>query len=82
MTYPIAVISIAAIVVLVHLWKVIRRFAALFAGLGRNSRCRPRSVIWLSNSVVRLMPFIVAGVIGRHLGIRQYLRHQQRPSHD
>jgi type IV pilus assembly protein PilC len=38
MTYPIAVISIAALVVLVILWKVIPTFAALFAGLGPNRR--------------------------------------------
>ena len=34
MIYPIAVLSIAAIVVAVILWKVIPTFAALFAGLG------------------------------------------------
>ena len=34
MVYPIAVISIAGLVVAVILWKVIPTFAALFAGLG------------------------------------------------
>ena len=72
MTYPIAVISIAAIVVLVILWKVIPTFAALFAGLGAELPLPTQIVIWLSNSVVRLMPFIVAGVIAGIYGIRQY----------
>jgi len=72
MTYPIAVISIAAIVVLVILWKVIPTFAALFAGLGAELPLPTQIVIWLSNSVVRLMPFIVAGVIAGIYGLRQY----------
>jgi len=72
MTYPIAVISIAAIVVIVILWKVIPTFASLFAGLGAELPLPTKIVIWLSNSVVRLMPFIVVGVIGGIYGIRQY----------
>jgi type IV pilus assembly protein PilC len=72
MTYPIAVISIAAIVVLVILWKVIPTFAALFAGLGAELPLPTQIVIWMSNSVVRLMPFIVVGVIAGIYGLRQY----------
>jgi type IV pilus assembly protein PilC len=72
MTYPIAVISIAAIVVLVILWKVIPTFASLFAGLGAELPLPTQVVIWLSNSVVRLGPFIVVGVIAGVYGIRQY----------
>jgi type IV pilus assembly protein PilC len=72
MTYPIAVISIAAIVVVVILWKVIPTFAALFAGLGAELPLPTQIVIWMSNSVVRLMPFIIAGVIAGVYAIRQY----------
>ena len=72
MTYPIAVISIAAIVVIVILWKVIPTFASLFAGLGAELPLPTKIVIWLSNSVVRLMPFIIVGLIGGIYGIRQY----------
>jgi len=72
MTYPIAVISIAAIVVMVILWKVIPTFASLFAGLGAELPLPTQIVIWMSNSVVRLMPFIVIGVIAGIYGIRQY----------
>ena len=72
MTYPIAVISIAAIVVLVILWKVIPTFAALFAGLGAELPLPTQIVIWMSNSVVRLMPFIVIGAIAGAYGLRQY----------
>jgi len=72
MTYPIAVISIAAIVVMVILWKVIPTFAALFAGLGAELPLPTQIVIWLSNSVVRLMPFIIVGVIALAYGVRQY----------
>ena len=72
MTYPIAVISIAAIVVIVILWKVIPTFASLFAGLGAELPLPTKIVIWLSNSVVSLMPFIIVGLIGGIYGIRQY----------
>jgi type IV pilus assembly protein PilC len=72
MTYPVAVISIAAIVVLVILWKVIPTFASLFAGLGAELPLPTQIVIWMSNAVVRLMPFIVIGVVAGVYGFRQY----------
>ena len=72
MTYPVAVISIAAIVVMVILWKVIPTFASLFAGLGAELPLPTRIVIWMSDAVVKLMPFIVIGVIAGVYGIRQY----------
>jgi type IV pilus assembly protein PilC len=64
MMYPIAVISIAAIVITVILWKVIPTFAAMFAGLGAELPLPTRIVIALSNWLVRLMvPLIVLGVL-------------------
>ena len=72
MIYPIAVIAIAAIVVGVILWKVIPTFATLFAGLGASLPLPTRIVIWMSNSLVQFMPFILVGFVAIGYGIRQY----------
>jgi type IV pilus assembly protein PilC len=72
MRYPIAVISIAAAIVMLLLWKVIPTFAALFAGLGAELPLPTRVVIAASNGMVRVGPFIVLGVIAGVYGLRQY----------
>jgi type IV pilus assembly protein PilC len=72
MTYPIAVITIAVLVVMVILWKVIPTFAALFAGLGAELPLPTQIVIWMSDAMVRLMPFIIVGAIAGAYGLRQY----------
>jgi type IV pilus assembly protein PilC len=72
MVYPIAVVVIAALVVGVILWKVIPTFAELFAGLGAELPMPTRVVIWMSNSMVRYMPFILVGVGAIVYGIRSY----------
>jgi type IV pilus assembly protein PilC len=59
MVYPIAVISIAGIVIAVILWKVIPTFAAMFEGLGAELPLPTRIVIAMSNWFVRLLPFMV-----------------------
>ena len=51
MIYPVAVISIACIVVAVILWKVIPVFAALFVSLGAELPLPTRVVIALSNFI-------------------------------
>jgi type IV pilus assembly protein PilC len=61
MIYPIAVLSIAAIVVVIILWKVIPTFTALFEGLGAKLPLPTRVVIWLSKKTIILMPFAIAG---------------------
>ena len=72
LVYPIAVVSIAGLVVGVILWKVIPTFAALFAGLGAQLPLPTRIVIGLSNWTVRLMiPGILAG-FGASYGIKRY----------
>ena len=72
MVYPIAVVSIAGLVVGVILWKVIPTFAALFAGLGAQLPLPTRIVIGLSNWVVWLMvPGILAG-FGASYGLKRY----------
>jgi len=63
MVYPIAVISIAGIVIAVIMWKVIPTFASMFEGLGAQLPLPTRIVITISNWFVRLLPFIVISVI-------------------
>jgi type IV pilus assembly protein PilC len=72
MIYPIAVITIAAVVIGVILWKVIPTFAALFSGLGAELPLPTRVVIALSNNLVRFMPFILIGIFGGGYGFKQY----------
>src|SRR5215208_8480996 len=61
MIYPIAVIVIASLVVAVILWKVIPTFAELFAGLGATLPLPTRVVIFLSENLIRFMPFLAVG---------------------
>jgi type IV pilus assembly protein PilC len=63
MVYPVAVISIAGIVIAVIMWKVIPTFASMFEGLGADLPLPTRIVIALSNWFVRLLPFIVIGSV-------------------
>src|SRR5574341_823994 len=72
MVYPIAVVVIATLVVGVILWKVIPTFAALFAGLGATLPLPTRFVIWLSNSLVNFMPFIIIGLGAVAYALKQY----------
>lgn len=67
MTYPIAVVSIAAI-----LWKVIPTFTNLFAGLGATLPLPTRIVIALSNSLVSYMPFVIVGGVAVMFAFRQF----------
>ena len=72
MIYPIAVITIACVVIGVILWKVIPTFASLFAGLGAELPLPTRVVIALSNNLVRFMPFIIVGFVATGWGFRTY----------
>jgi type IV pilus assembly protein PilC len=72
MVYPVAVISIAAIVITVILWKVIPTFASMFAGLGAELPLPTRFVIALSNWLVRLLPFIVVGSVLLVVAFKRY----------
>ena len=72
MTYPIAVISIAMLVVAVILWKVIPTFASLFAGLGAELPLPTLLVIWLSNALVKFMPLIIISIVFVIWAVRQY----------
>src|SRR5437773_6302163 len=65
MIYPIAVISIAAIIVGVILWKVIPTFADMFASLGAELPAPTRLVIWLSKNLVGyFIPIAIVSAAG------------------
>jgi type IV pilus assembly protein PilC len=72
MIYPVAVISIAVLVVGVILWKVIPTFASLFSGLGAELPLPTRVVIAMSNSIVSFGPFLVVGAGAAGYAIKQY----------
>ena len=74
MTYPVAVIVIAAVVVAAILWKVIPTFALLFDGLGATLPMPTLVVIWLSDSFVAALPILVAVIVGGTFAFRQYYR--------
>jgi len=63
MIYPVAVISIAVIVVTIILWKVIPVFAALFKGLGAELPMPTLIVIALSNFIASYW-WLIGIVIG------------------
>ncbi len=72
MIYPVAVISIAAIVVAVILWKVIPVFAALFSSLGAELPLPTRVVIALSNFIADYWWLIIMSVVAGIYSIRRY----------
>ena len=72
MIYPVAVISIAVLVVMIILWKVIPTFAALFAGLGAELPMPTRIVIALSNFIGDYIVFLVIGLIAFVFFFRRY----------
>src|SRR5262245_55746823 len=72
MIYPIAVLSIAALVVAVILWKVIPTFAALFAGLGAELPLPTRIVIAASNFVGRYFILIILLIGAMIYALKKY----------
>jgi type IV pilus assembly protein PilC len=72
MIYPISVLSIAVVVVMIILWKVIPTFTSLFDGLGASLPLATRVVIWMSQRVVIGMPFFIVGGISAAYLFRRY----------
>jgi type IV pilus assembly protein PilC len=72
MIYPIGVISIAAIVIAVILWKVIPVFAALFAGLGAELPLPTRVVISLSNLIADYWWLIGGSIFAIITGLKRW----------
>src|SRR5436853_867221 len=72
MIYPVAVISIACIVVAIILWKVIPVFASLFISLGAQLPLPTRVVIALSNFIATYW-WLIAILIGATIySVRRY----------
>jgi len=72
MVYPIAVISIAGIVITVILWKVIPTFASMFEGLGATLPLPTRLVMLASAWLIRGLPFLVIGGFGLSFSFKRY----------
>jgi type IV pilus assembly protein PilC len=72
MIYPVAVISIACIVVAIILWKVIPVFAALFKGLGAELPMPTRVVIALSNFIADFWWLVTGIVVVSVIAVRRY----------
>lgn len=72
LTYPVAVVAIAAAVVGVILWKVIPTFAVLFEGVGATLPLPTRLVIAASDSLVALLPAIAAAGLGGSAALRWF----------
>ena len=70
LVYPIGVLTIAAAVITLLLWKVVPVFATLFAGLGVDLPLPTRIVIGLSHFVGSIFGFLIfVAVIGMVVGI-------------
>ncbi|MEM7349554.1 MAG: type II secretion system F family protein [Acidobacteriota bacterium] len=72
LTYPVAVILIAAAVVYIILWRVIPVFAQLFAGMGAQLPYLTRLVVDASNIVGAYGLWIIALIILASVAIREW----------
>jgi type IV pilus assembly protein PilC len=71
MVYPIGVLSIAAAVIILLLWKVVPIFATLFAGLGVDLPLPTKIVIALSNFIGSIFGLLVlVAIAGFVIGIK------------
>ena len=75
--YPVAVISIAVIVVYIILWKVIPVFASLFEGLGAELPFLTTVVVGLSRFIGRFWWLIFMLVFATIFGLRQWYKTEQ-----
>jgi type IV pilus assembly protein PilC len=72
MIYPVAVISIACIVVAVILWKVIPVFASLFESLGAELPLPTKIVIALSNFIAAYWWLMIITIVATIFALRRY----------
>ena len=71
LVYPIGVLTIAAAVIILLLWKVVPVFATLFAGLGVDLPLPTRIVIGLSHFVGSIFGFLIfVAIIGFVVGLK------------
>ncbi len=77
MIYPVSVISIAAIVIYIILWKVIPVFASLFESLGSELPFLTAWVVAASRFIGRFWWLIILVVIASLIALRQYYKTPQ-----
>jgi type IV pilus assembly protein PilC len=71
MVYPIAVLSVAASVIILLLWKVVPIFTTLFLGLGVGLPLPTRIVIGLSNFVGSIFGLLIlVAIVGIIIGLK------------
>ena len=71
LVYPIAVLSVAAGVIVLLLWKVVPIFATLFLGLGVNLPLPTRIVIGLSNFIGSIFGLLIlVAIVGIIIGLK------------
>jgi len=71
MVYPVAVISVAAGVITLLLWKVVPIFATLFAGLGVALPLPTRIVIGMSNFIGSIFGFLfLVAIVGTVIALK------------
>jgi type IV pilus assembly protein PilC len=71
LVYPVAVLSVAAGVIILLLWKVVPIFATLFTGLGVSLPLPTRIVIGMSNFVGSIFGLlIVVALVGAIIGLK------------
>src|SRR5262252_3479044 len=73
LVYPVGVLSIAAIVIILLLWKVVPIFATLFAGLGVSLPLPTRIVMGLSNLIGSWFGLLfLAAFVGIIVGLKTW----------
>jgi type IV pilus assembly protein PilC len=72
--YPTIIITVAAVVVFIILWKVIPTFASLFSGLGAQLPLPTRIVVAASNFVANFAVFVFGGLVAGVIALRQYYK--------
>ena len=71
MVYPVGVLTIAAGVIILLLWKVVPIFATLFAGLGVDLPLPTKIVIAMSNFIGSIFGLIIlVGIVGAIFGLK------------
>src|SRR6266700_3087720 len=73
--YPVAVVSLAMLIVAALLKWVVPIFANLFVGLGVSLPLPTRIVIGLSNFVGHFWWFFIVGAVGAVFGVKQIRKH-------
>jgi type IV pilus assembly protein PilC len=69
--YPVGVLTIAGLVIILLLWKVVPIFATLFAGLGVSLPLPTKIVIGLSNLIGSIFGLVaLVGVVGIIFGLK------------